>query len=248
MSRFFHPAGFADSLPGSLISLDKEEAHHASRVLRMQVGELVELFDGSGNSLPAKLLRVEKRGVDVEVCGPMTATSSPRSSIILATAMPKGDRLRWLVEKGTELGVYQIIPLRTERSVVQGGSGKVEKMEQVVIAACKQCRRNDLMSILDPMSWDSFWRLPLVSTEPGTVILLAHPDGGALSSVFEIMHRESVPQRIVWLIGPEGGFSPREADEAIARGAIPISLGNLILRIETAAILAAAVTGASPHR
>ena len=112
----------------------------------------MELFDGRGKSATAEILAVHKKAVDLKILH-TTETPPPDCRVILASAVPKGDRFRWLVEKAVELGVDRLIPLVTERSVVKPGVGKREKMEQTVIEASKQCGRNWLMAIEEPKPW-----------------------------------------------------------------------------------------------
>src|SRR5262249_55281299 len=148
---------------------------------------------------------------------------------------PRGDRFDWLVEKATELGVSQLIPLTTSRSVVDPRNTKLDKLRQTVIAACKQSGRNHLMKISAVSSWSEFLKQIL----PGHRALVAHPSGQRFDSIQQCEpaggHR---PQAIA--IGPEGGFSDEEVESATALGAQVIQLGSSILRIETAAIALAA--------
>ncbi len=226
---------FCSPLPeGDFIRLEGTEAHHLARVMRKTVGERVELFDGRGRFALAQIVTLSKKTVDLKILA-SSETPAPAGEVILATAVPKGERFRWLVEKAVELGVDRLIPLVTSRSVVKPGEGKREKMEQAIIEACKQCRRNHLMKLDDPQPWTAFWEGQITQNE-NRVLLLAHPTGGSLREVFP----STFPQRLILLLGPEGGFSEEEVAQAKTAGAKTVGLGTNILRIETAAIALAA--------
>ena len=212
--------------------LQGPEAHHLSRVLRKTPGDRVEIFDGKGSSALAEIQSLSKKAVELRILN-RDQSPKPRGEIVLATAVPKGDRFRWLVEKAVELGVDRLVPLMTERSVVKPGEGKRDKMEQAVIEASKQCRRNYLMEVREPMEWDQFLKNEL-SLE--SLALIAHPEGKPLCEVFPAVF----PDKLVLIVGPEGGFTEREIDEAQSSGAIGVGLGPNILRIETAALALAA--------
>jgi len=242
MPRFFYPAGFADTasntdLPEGVVDdallLDESESHHLSRVMRIAVGENVELFDGQGASTAAEVIEIRKRTVRLRMISPPILRTTSENSVHLAVALPKADRFRWLVEKATELGVAKLTPLETERSVVRGHAGKQEKMEQAVIAACKQCRRNDLMTIESPLSLEQL----LAAHQPSQSLLLADLNGSTMQDLSLPTERE--PRTTTILIGPEGGFSEAEIMQAQSVGAKLFSLSPNILRTETAAIAAA---------
>jgi 16S rRNA (uracil1498-N3)-methyltransferase len=161
-------------------------------------------------------------------------TSATRVQVTLATAVPKVDRMRWLVEKATELGVERLIPLQTSRSVVAPGAVKLDKLRQAVIEACKQSGRNRLMTVDSLTSWKQF----VAEVMPAQATLVADRGGLPLPSL-ELPALPKTP--VLLVIGPEGGLSPAEIHEAVEAGARTVSLGTNILRIETAALALAAV-------
>lgn len=228
MHRFFVPQPFDQQI----IELAGDEATHMVRVLRLSAGAQVVIFDGQGKSAVAEIRDVGKRSVGLQILNLLSSEAEIQSRIVLATAVPKSDRFRWLVEKATELGVKQLIPIQTERSVVHPGGGKIEKMHAASIAACKQCGRNDLMRI-DPLkSWPQ-----VVSDTAGSRLLVADPQGLPLR---DVPLQSLGTGDVVLAIGPEGGFTPEEVTVARDSGAQQVSLGQLILRIETAALMMAA--------
>jgi len=231
--RLFAPQLAIDSS----VELIGGEAHHLARVLRAKPGDEVELFDGRGRSAWGKIVELGKKSVTLRIEGRI-AEEKPAAPVIIGAAVPKGERLRWLVEKATELGVDRLVPLETARGVVHPRDGKLDKLQQTVIAACKQSGRNRLMEIDASTAWDDF----IVRDFQGRCVLVAHPSGEPLA---RMLTGESAQSPVVAAIGPEGGFTDAEIEAAIAAGAKLVSLGPRILRIETAVIaMAAAITAA----
>jgi 16S rRNA (uracil1498-N3)-methyltransferase len=229
MSRRFF---VSSQLQPGMLSLRGDELHHLVRVLRIGVGDTVTLFDGTGNEAEAAVIQVADDAVVLSVGAARPAGSESEIELVLAMAVPKGDRFGWLVEKATELGVRRLVPLLTERSVVIPGDGKLDKMRRTIIEACKQCRRAQLMVLDEPQEWPAF----VASVASATAFWVAHPSGAPL-------HRNqlSAAGHIAAAIGPEGGFTDREIEQAAESGATLISLGPRILRIETAALAVAAL-------
>ena len=215
------------------LTLSGTEAHHLAHVLRIGVGAPVTLFDGEGTEAVAEVVAVGKREVRLQLRSTSRPPEPTATPITLAVAPPKGDRFRWLVEKATELGVARLVPLITRRSVVDPREGKLDKLRQTIIAACKQSGRCRLMELTDPLRFDA---LLSNAAEQSARLLLLHPQGEAPGTM-----PVAGSDRLTLLIGPEGGFAGDEVDAAAAHGAQLISLGPTILRTEPAAIAAAAV-------
>jgi 16S rRNA (uracil1498-N3)-methyltransferase len=159
-----------------------------------------------------------------------TVDREPRRKLTLAVSLPKGDRQKVLVEKLTELGVQRLVPLRTQRSVAQPSDGALERLEQHVMAACKQSGRTRKMEIALPLDLAQLaaWNQPAVR-------LIAHPGQGRETVLEQIGSDE-----IAVAIGPEGGFTDEEVAALVASGWQTLQLGPRLLRIETAAIAVAA--------
>jgi len=230
VERFFLP----QSLQLATLELGGTEAHHLLHVLRAKVGDHIGLFNGEGDEAQAEIVRNSKRSAEVRVIKTWT-TPAEKAELILATALPKADRARWLVEKATELGVSRIIPLRTARSAVEPGEGRIDKLQQTVIAACKQCGRSRLLRLSSLTSFAEVLRS--INSEQCRA-MIAHP--AATLSVADALRPVAAASSSLVLFGPEGGFTNEERSAAIAAGARPISLGPLVLRIETAVIAIAA--------
>ena len=225
MDRFFHSAGFSRPT----LSLDEAESHHAARVLRKQPGDRVELFDGRGQSATCEITAVKKDRVDVRIVELREPMFRALPAIRLAVAPPKGDRFRWLVEKATELGIDQLIPLLTERTVVEPGAGKLDKLQAAVIAACKQSGRDLVMQVAENTPFAEC--LTAEAATPRT-LLIGDPHG-------ERFAPEMIPVgsgEVLLLIGPEGGWSDAELESATHAGAKRVRIADQILRTETAAV------------
>jgi 16S rRNA (uracil1498-N3)-methyltransferase len=210
-----------------VVELSGSEAHHLGRVLRLKPGQQVVLFDGRGAEATAEIMTVTRHTAELRVLSTHSEVADATAEIILATAVPKGDRLRWLVEKATELGVSRFVPLITQHSVVEPGDGKLDKLQQTVIAACKQSGRNTLMTVDAPIQWGEF----IGGQCAGRLTLIAHPSGATPSG-----SQCEVESPINLVVGPEGGWTESEIEQGKAAGAHLISLGPHILRIETAAV------------
>jgi 16S rRNA (uracil1498-N3)-methyltransferase len=192
------------------------------------IGESVELFDGRGSSHRAEVLALGRDRVELSIVGPSESSHVVRFSLTLATAVPKGERFDWLVEKATELGVSRLIPLVTERSVVDPRSAKLDRLRRLIVEAAKQCRRDRLMELDPPTAWDS-----LVRCAGGpSMKFVAHPGGRRIASLGLRPGADSA----ILAIGPEGGFATVEVDRAIEAGWQAVGLGPTILRVETAAL------------
>ena len=215
---------------GDELQLPQAEAHHFLNVLRGKVGDEIGLLDGCGQEATAEVIAARKSVVTVRVTELRTVDREPRRKLTLAVSLPKGDRQKVLVEKLTELGVQRLVPLRTQRSVAQPSDGALERLEQHVMAACKQSGRTRKMEIGLPLDLAQLaaWNQPAVR-------LVAHP-GQCRETVLEQIGSDE----IAVAIGPEGGFTDEEVAGLVASGWQTLQLGPRLLRIETAAIAVAA--------
>lgn len=215
-------------------TLEGDEARHLSRVMRVRVGDPVELFDGQGTSWSATVNCIERNEVTLRLHTKCSDKTSQQPVVTLAVALPKGERQKWLIEKITELGTDYLIPLTTTRSVAQPTSAAINRLRRGVVEACKQSKRNRLLEITPSQSLDT-----LLSTASTNVRILACPTSGRLMQ--SIL---STPiDEILIVIGPEGGFTEEEIALSRAHGFQHMSLGQNTLRIETAAIAAAVLAG-----
>lgn len=242
--RFYAPGSkeTVGGVPESLITLDEAESHHLIHVLRSKVGDEVELFDGRGGAANGIVESIRKRAALIKVIAPWQTSSPPTCNIVLAVAVPKGDRLSWMIEKVTELGVDRIIPVVTSRSVVKPSDQKLHKAEATAIAACKQSGRNRL-PVIDPLC--SLQSLPDRIDLTKSSLLVGAPHSSQSVSLDSKFNYKS--GNLIGVVGPEGGLTDEELEQLRNWGAGEICLSPHILRIETAAVAftAVAVSGRS---
>ena len=224
--RYYCPEGVG----GEIVTLAAEEATHLARVSRLGVGAVVEVFDGKGLARHAAVIEIARDRVVLQPEGPALPGRAAALELTLATAVPKGERFDWLVEKATELGVVRLVPLLCERSVVDPRGTKLERMRRLVVEASKQCRRDRLMELEAPLRWADWLVSPHVLS--ADVKLAADPEG----ATFDAWPPLETGARVVAAVGPEGGFTTSEIDAARARLWTIVSLGATILRIETAGL------------
>jgi 16S rRNA (uracil1498-N3)-methyltransferase len=217
---------------GPRVSLTDAEAHHVTQVMRGKVGDAVLLFDGSGAEFTARIARLSRHAVELEVLSRQEVNRELPRELTLGVALPKGDRQRWLIEKAVELGVSRVVPLQTARGVAQPLEHVLERLRRAVVEASKQCGRNRLLEIAAPQTLGEF-----LGTAPHDAWrLLADPDPSAVPA--GDLRAPDTCHAILVAIGPEGGFTDQELQAAV--GWQRVSLGPRVLRIETAAIAVAA--------
>ena len=191
------------------------------------------LFDGTGAEYQASLRTVARGEVQLELLARTKTNRELLGDLVLASALPKRDRQRWLVEKAVELGVTRFIPLLAERSVVRPHSVRLDRLQRTVVEASKQCGRNTLMKIDPPSEGKAF----LASTPDSGLSWLADLSATSFSSAStDPVLTDARPGQITVAIGPEGGFTDEERAVAEQAGWTSYSLGPRTLRIETAAL------------
>jgi len=229
LSRFFIDA------PLSLgqHELPEAQAHYISRVLRHVAGDAVQLFDGSGQEYLGELIDVGKKAVRVELREQLAGQAESPLRIHLGQGLSRGERMDWAIQKATELGVSEITPIVSERCEVRLKDERADKRlahwRQVAISACEQCGRSVLPVIHAPITlaeWQGHVQAELK--------LVLHPVAAPLES-------HARPHNLAFLIGPEGGLSEAEVEQAKAAGFHAARLGPRVLRTETAPVVALAV-------
>jgi 16S rRNA (uracil1498-N3)-methyltransferase len=239
MARFFSE----HLLKVGQIELHGKEAHHLIRVRRLGPGDQVEIFDSAGNAAEAKVTSIcgDVAILDVLQIIDPTNESCP---ILVGVAFPKGERQKWLIEKCVEMGVTRLTPLHAARGVAIPSESAVERWRRQVIAACKQSGRSQSMEIQPPCSLPDF----LGSVDQESIRLLADPRGEPWPALYPLPPANDVlpenqtpsstayPRAYACAIGPEGGWTDAEREQGIAAGWRLTRLGELTLRVETAAI------------
>lgn len=236
MPRFFCDT---DLLVGIEINLPQAVARHLM-VLRLTVGNKVTLFNGKGGEYEAELLSISKGRALVKIVAHHSVERELPYRIILAQGLPEAGKMDWIVEKAVELGVSAIQPIAAERSVgrLHGDRGekRLDRWRSVVVAAAQQCGRNTLPDILLPQQLEQ-----VIRGNRASICIMFSPRASLTLSAWAKQQR---PQDITILIGPEGGFSQTEEAQAVAAGAVFLSMGDRILRTETAGMAAVSAISA----
>jgi 16S rRNA (uracil1498-N3)-methyltransferase len=217
--------------------LDAEQAHHCSDVMRQNVGDMLSVFDGAGAEAKARITAIEKHEVKFEILA-KALLPQPAHPVWLAQALTKKNAMELILQKATELGVAEIVPLQSDHSVAQvdeeKSDHKLDKWRKLTIEAAKQCGQNWLPKVHAPVTPREFTSsLPKNSLK---LIASLQPEAKPLKSALrETLATLKPGTPIVVMIGPEGDFTPAEIGAARAVGFAPVSLGKIILRAETAA-------------
>lgn len=217
------------------LRLEGDEARHCAQVLRKEAGDEVVVFNGQGSWARATIASITSKEVTFAEVSPET-TPPPDTEIILFQSVPKGSNMELIIEKAVELGVNRIVPVLSERTVVQlGGKDAVKKQEKwqrIALEACKQCGQNWLPKVDAPAPWAKAWaQLP---DQDLRLVAALEPDAQSFKAA--LAGRQGLKQSILMVIGPEGDLSPEEYRASRAKGCVPVTLGAIILRVETAAM------------
>ncbi|QYX46055.1 16S rRNA (uracil(1498)-N(3))-methyltransferase [Pseudomonas tussilaginis] len=229
LSRFFIDA------PLSLgeHDLPEAQAHYIGRVLRMAAGDAVQLFDGSGQEYLGQLLEVGKKTVRVQLNETFAGPADSSLKVHLGQGLSRGERMDWAIQKATELGANIITPIVSERCEVRLKDERADKRlahwRQVAISACEQCSRSSVPQINPPVLLADW-----LKACDEQLKLVLHP-------VAEPLVSHQKPDSLAFLIGPEGGLSEAEVEQAKAAGFQAARLGPRVLRTETAPVVALAV-------
>lgn len=215
--------------------LKGDQAHHAIHVMRSKVGDKLVLFDGKGTEHTALIIEAERKKLLLKLESSRATVRAIRRPITIAVALPKGDRQKFLVEKLVEVGVSRLVPLKTTRSVAVATNNVVERMNRHVVEASKQCGRNYLMSVDREHTVQQL----ISSTTRPAAGFVAHPTA---DQNITIADNDRSAAAII-AVGPEGGFTADELAEFADANWMNVKLGPTILRIETAAIVAAVLLG-----
>lgn len=232
MPRFFVAARPQDGL----LMLEGENAHHASRVLRLRPGDPVTLCDGKGTDYDCVVERVGREAVACRVQDCHPARTEPKQRLVLFMALPKGDKMDFIVQKSVELGASEIVPYLSKNCVSrpEKTDKKVERWRRIAAEAAKQCGRGVLPAVGAVISFEqAVMRAGLCET---ALLLYENEKQTGLREALA----DGVGNSVALLVGPEGGFAPEEAETAADAGLKSVSLGTRILRCETAPVAALA--------
>ncbi|MGB7181835.1 MAG: 16S rRNA (uracil(1498)-N(3))-methyltransferase [Burkholderiaceae bacterium] len=236
------------------LDLDSRLSHYLCQVLRLREGDAIEVFDGIGNRFSSFVIVADKRRASIQQPKPTTSAGDHRIKITLMQGIARGDRMDWVIEKATELGVHRIIPLLSDRSTVRLDSQRAVKRQQhwqrICEAACMQCGLDTLPDIQMPVTLEqavhanqSTWGkessmnhlLHLSLDGPHLLSPWAH---STLAPVNSPVKKGNQAPEVALAVGPESGFSEAEEKTLVQAGAIGVGLGPRVLRTETAGVVA----------
>jgi 16S rRNA (uracil1498-N3)-methyltransferase len=227
-----------EAVDADRVRFDAAEAHHLRRVLRLRSGAVVEATDGTGRLYTVRLVALDAEGGWGTIEGRAEPGRESPCAITLAQAILKGDRMSWLVQKATELGVARIIPMETARIVARpatGSTGRHARWERIAREAVKQCGRVVVPAVTPPRRFaDVLREIP----EQDAAWVFWEGGGRALTAA---ARETDARVRLLLLVGPEGGFTAEEVAQAEEAGARLVSLGPRILRAESAGLTALAL-------
>jgi len=231
MPRFYSPQ--SDFSLKEIIISNKDELHHLYHVLRLKKGSIIEVFDGKGQEVSGIIVMISSRKVKIAI--ESRKTVEPKiPSIILACAIPKKTKFEMIIEKATELGVDEIIPLKTKRTEMsitgERAEKKMKRYQTVAINAAKQSQRASI-PMIHPITEFNKALIYLKNSDVIIPSLL-----GKRKNLMEVFDQMKSSERVSFLVGPEGDFTPKEYALAQEAGCRAVTLGETILKVETAAI------------
>ncbi|MDP8261174.1 MAG: 16S rRNA (uracil(1498)-N(3))-methyltransferase [Candidatus Kappaea frigidicola] len=233
MSRFFSPP---ETVKQDIIELGSREAHHISKVMRLKVDDEITVFDGS-KEYSGVIQEITSKKMVIKVQSSRTYSLKDVLNITLAIGLPKYKKMDLVIQKATELGVKKIIPLVTQRSIVDFNekivTKKIKRWQQIAIAACKQSGRIDIPEITKPLKLKD-----AINESRNYDVSFTGWVGGKAESLKHYLDSAKVSKdsRIICFIGPEGGFSKNEIDIVCENEIATVSFGQRVLRCETAAM------------
>jgi 16S rRNA (uracil1498-N3)-methyltransferase len=219
------------------ITISDEDHRYLTRVLRLEIGDVVTLFDGQDGEVDARISRVGPRAVELRVEERRQIGAADRPALTLIQALAKGEKLDLVVQKATELGVTRIMPVTSARSIPQleamRAIGRRARWQKIAREAARQCGRADVPTIeaVTPLAT----ALHAISKEAFRLLLWEGARSTRLTGL--LPPADQRPHEVAVAVGPEGGFSPTEVEAAKAAGFVPAGLGPRVLRTETAALV-----------
>ncbi|QMV40445.1 16S rRNA (uracil(1498)-N(3))-methyltransferase [Cohnella cholangitidis] len=246
MQRYFVPAALMGERS---VALEGEDARHVAAVMRSKPGDCFIACDGNGRDVLAKIVSVDKDKVQADIVEELSSNAEMAWKVTVAQSLPKGDKLEIVIQKGTEAGAFAFQPFLSQRTVVQYDERKeakrIERWRKIAKEAAEQSHR----SIVPQIDAVSSWKALLKRFAEYDLVLFCYEEegrsGNGLRELLanfksELSPTSATAPRVMVVIGPEGGFTPQEAEAATASGAKWVGLGKRILRTETAALFALA--------
>lgn len=233
MPRFFlSPADLDGLSQGAVVTISGDDARHISLALRMRVGDVITLCNGKGTEYDGTLISLSPTAVEAELSKPRKSKSEMPVTVTLYQGLAKGDKMDTIIQKAVELGVTRIVPVNTSRCIMKMGDNpdkKIARWQKIANEAAGQCGRGVLPTVAMPLSFKE----AVKAASADALSLFCYEELGQTKPL-SVLLPDSPPLTLSFFIGPEGGFSPEEAELAMRSGVLPCGLGPRILRTETA--------------
>lgn len=243
MHRTFYNNTLAEE--SSITLTDPDELHHLTDVLRHKQGDAVRVFNGKGAEAEAELISVSKKNATIRI-KKVTFRTPHKISLTLACAVPKKSKFETIIEKAVELGVSEIIPLKTERTEAawktEHNQKKIKRFNTVILNAVKQSQQLYIPEIRPLTKFKD-----ALKDNTGHAAMIIPSLAGNPDNILSVLKNISITEKLIIFIGPEGDFTADEYAQAQAAGCIPVSLGPTVLKVETAALAAAACAAQVIH-
>ena len=234
MHRFFVPQLYNEEM-----YIEGVDARHISKVLRMQPGAQLQIVSDDGVSAVAEITAIDSERVTVRCLEKLAESHEPRVKLVLAQGLAKGEKMDFIIQKAVEMGAYSVIPVAMEHSVVRldgaKAAKKVERWQKIAESAAKQSKR-DIIPEVQPVQ--SMAEMLAKCTGQTKIIAYECEDRLSLKAALKAAEEAGGISELLLIIGPEGGISEGELEQARQAGAVPVSLGRRILRAETAGLVA----------
>ena len=234
MHRFFVPQLYNEEM-----YIEGVDARHISKVLRMQPGAQLQIVSDDGVSAVAEITAIDSERVTVRCLEKLAESHEPRVKLVLAQGLAKGEKMDFIIQKAVEMGAYSVIPVAMEHSVVRldgaKAAKKVERWQKIAESAAKQSKR-DIIPEVQPVQ--SMAEMLAKCTCQTKIIAYECEDRLSLKAALRAGEAAGGISELLLIIGPEGGISEAELEQARQAGAVPVSLGRRILRAETAGLVA----------
>lgn len=231
MARFYVPN---PKIEDEILIVKGSDIRHIRRVLRFKEGDEISIFDGSGKEYTGIIIEERPSFISIRIREQSFSTRESPLEITLAQSLLKFEKMDLIIQKATELGVKEIVPFFSSRSIPilekSKGLKRYHRWERIAIEASKQCGRGFIPKI---SAIKDFPEVILIPNNESLRLILWEKEGKSLKEVFKT---QKEVQRVFFIVGPEGGFNEKEVDNAVSMGFIPINLGERILRAETAGI------------
>jgi 16S rRNA (uracil1498-N3)-methyltransferase len=240
MHRFFLDA---ERIQAGTVRFNSEISHQIKRVLRLAPGDQVMVLDGQGNAYTANLDDFSQEEITGTIINSQRVEGEPTCQVTLFAALTQREKFEWILQKCTELGVAGFTPVITERTIVRNSSSanrKAERWKKIIREAAEQSRRSLIPKLVDPLR---FSEAVIMACNQNDVVLFLWEgeQERSMRNVFTDLESSEEATSIGLFVGPEGGYSENEVKVAVKAGCIPVTLGRRILRMETAAVTAAAL-------